>query len=323
MADKIILAGGNGYIGGAVAHLLRARGDEPIIVDNFSTSHQGALDGFRVVRAELAHSSECFQTLKGLGPVDAIIHFAALALVGESWQRPADYYRNNVLSSLNLADSAAQLGIAHFIHSSSCTVYGLPPKVPIDEKTTRQPISPYGDTKVISEMVLERFLPEGRALNLRYFNPAGSLPSVGWGEAHEPETHLLPRVIEAAIRGKSIPIFGKNYPTPDGTCIRDFIHIADLAEAHLVALNAKKQKRLPPAINIGTGKGHSVLEVVKRAREVTGQGIPVDWQPPRPGDPAELVADVTLMKETLNWSPQRSLEQMIQDDWNFRRGKLK
>lgn len=322
----VVLAGGNGYIGGTSAFALREAGFVPVIIDNFSTSKRGALQGFEIVESDLTDLTKTRNVLKKLGPISAIIHFAAKALVPESFQIPGTYFRNNLLSTLNLAEIAVELKISNFIHSSSCAVYGVPKLVPIPETSPTHASSPYGDTKIMAEILLNRYqkMHTLKVVHLRYFNPAGAWTKYGWGESHEPETHLIPNLVKAALQNRSVSLFGNQYSTPDGSCIRDFIHVVDLAEAHVKTLQLMFQgKELPLYLNVGRGQGCSVFEVIKTAEKVMGRKILIEIEPARAGDPPELVADSSLMKEVLNWAPSRGLSDMIQDDWTWRSSVVK
>ncbi|NBX93773.1 MAG: UDP-glucose 4-epimerase GalE [Proteobacteria bacterium] len=326
LTRQIVLAGGNGYIGCATAFALSEAGFQPIILDDYSTSKSGAQTHFDVIPVDLTQLAETRKVFGSLGPVAGIIHFAARALVPESFREPSLYFRNNMLCTLHLAEVASEFNIKTIIHSSSCAVYGVPTSVPIKESSSYQPASPYGDSKVIAEMILNRYHQMGkfRALNLRYFNPAGAWPEYSWGEAHEPETHLLPNVLLAALTGRPVSVYGNDYNTPDGTCIRDFIHVVDLAHAHIKAWETlDANKSLPQSLNVGTGLGVSVLEVIRAAEKVTGRTIAIDFQPRRPGDPPHLVADPQQLKKYLGWKPERSLSQMLRDDWTWRTSAIK
>lgn len=320
-SPNIVLAGGNGYIGGTTAFALRDSGFRPFIFDNFSTSKKGALASFEVINVELLRKDEVRTAFRKLGAISGIIHFAAKALVPESFQHPYQYFENNLMSSLVLVDLAKEFGIPVFIHSSSCAVYGIPQIVPIPENAPLMGHSPYGTTKVLSELLLNSYATLGnpKICHLRYFNPAGADLKNHWGEKHEPETHLIPNLVQAAIAEKEFFIFGDEYSTPDGTCVRDFIHVSDLAEAHVRTLQALlKEIPLPQSINIGTGKGTSVREVVQTTEKVFKKPLRVSFKPPRPGDPPQLVAETSLMRKHLNWEPKKSVEQMIFDDWSWR-----
>lgn len=324
--QQVILAGGNGYIGGATAYALQEAGFNPIILDNFSTSQKGVLKAFRVFEVNLTDWESVHKIMNSLGPITAIFHFAAKALVPESFRIPEQYFQNNLGTSKVVAELAKTYHIPFVIHSSSCAVYGSPRHTPITEQSELKASSPYGETKIQSESILNSFHQEGhfKALNLRYFNPAGSYLKYSWGENHEPETHLIPNVVKAALRNQPVNLYGDAYPTPDGSCIRDFIHIVDLAAAHVLSLQALLAKKdLPQAVNIGRGQGNSVLEVIQTAEKVIGKKIIVSVQANRPGDPAELVADNRSMLKILNWRPKRTLEEMIKDDWTWRSSLVK
>lgn len=322
----IVLAGGNGYIGGTTAFALQEAGFVPVIIDNFSTSKKGAFNDFEVLEADLTDFSQTQRALKKIGPVAGLIHFAAKALVPESFEIPGLYYKNNLLSTANLAELSVELGIPIFLHSSSCAVYGVPKSVPISENSELHASSPYGDTKIMAEILLDRYRQMGKfkVLHLRYFNPAGAWPKYDWGEAHDPETHLIPNLILSAIKNQPVSLFGDQYSTPDGSCIRDFIHVVDLAEAHVKTLQMLLAgKAMPPCLNIGRGEGSSVLQVIQAAEKVLGKKIQVKKEPGRAGDPPELVADVTLMNKVLDWTPRKSLSNMIEDDWTWRSSTVK
>lgn len=322
----ILLSGGNGYIGGTTAYALREAGFHPVIIDNFSTSKKGLLKDFNVIEADLTELQSIRSQIEVLGPISGIIHFAARALVPESFQKPGEYFRNNLISTFNLAEVASDLKIPVFVHSSSCAVYGIPETIPIPESTELSAHSPYGETKILAEMVLNRYHQKTRlkVLHLRYFNPAGAWPKYNWGESHEPETHLIPNIVRAAIHNQPVMVFGGSHPTPDGTCIRDFIHVIDLAQAHVLALQALlSNQTLPLCLNIGTGRGTSVLEVIQIAQEVLGQTIPIQMEPARPGDPPILVAEALQIDRKLSWVPGRTVREMIEDDWRWRTSNVK
>jgi len=322
----VVLAGGNGYIGGTTAFALQEAGFVPVIIDNFSTSKKGSLKGFEILEADLTDFSKTKSALNKIGPVAGIIHFAAKALVPESFEIPGLYFKNNLISTANLADLSVELQIPIFIHSSSCAVYGVPKTVPISENSTLQASSPYGDTKIMAEILLDRYrqMEKLQVIHLRYFNPAGAWPKYSWGEAHDPETHLIPNLISSTIKNEPVSLFGDQYSTPDGSCIRDFIHVVDLAEAHVKTLQMLLAgKPMPPCVNIGRGEGSSVLQVIKTAEKVLGKKIQVKIEPAREGDPPELIADVRLMKSVLNWMPTKTLSNMIEDDWTWRASLVK
>lgn len=322
----ILLSGGNGYIGGTTAYALREAGFLPVILDNFSTSKKGLLKDFNVIEADLTRLQSLRSQIEALGPINGIIHFAARALVPESFQKPGEYFRNNLISTFNLAEVASELKIPVVLHSSSCAVYGVPEIIPIPESTELVAHSPYGETKILAETLLNRYHQENRfkVLHLRYFNPAGAWPKYGWGESHDPETHLIPNVIRAAIQNQPVMVFGNDHPTPDGTCVRDFIHVIDLAQAHVLALQSLlSNQNLPLCLNVGSGRGTSVLEVIQIAREVLGQNIPIQMEPARPGDPPILVAEARQIDQKLGWIPKKTVREMIEDDWRWRTSIVK
>ncbi len=314
--DKVLVVGGAGYIGSHVAELLSQRGFEPVIYDDLSTGHPWAVRGefYRGSTLDLALLKEVFARVR---PV-AAFHFASKALVGESMERPELYFRENVSGGINIFTLAAELGVP-VVFSSSAAVYGNPKKTPITEDEPAEPTNVYGETKLIQERVLA-WLAKTKGLryaSLRYFNAAGA--AWGLGEVHEPETHLIPNIIRVklGLREKLV-IFGRDYPTPDGTAIRDYIHVADLAEAHLLALEHLLGGGEPLVLNLGSGRGFSVLEVVKEAERVLG---PFKWEfgPRRPGDPPVLVASFEKAQKILGWKPKRGLREMIADAWEFLR----
>ncbi len=316
----VLVVGGAGYIGSHAAHVLQRRGYEVIIYDNLCTGHRELAEGFELIVGDIADSAKL---AKALSRADAVMHFAAHAYVGESVENPRKYFHNNVTAALALLNSVMDSRVRKFIFSSTAAVYGTPDKSPITESSPRQPVNPYGATKLALENALEAY---GRAYGLRfvsfrYFNAAGADESGKIGENHDPETHLIPLVLQA-IQGKraALEIFGDDYPTPDGTCIRDYIHVNDLAEAHVLGLEylAKGESG---AMNLGTGKGYSVHEVVATVEKVTGHRVPTHIGGRRAGDPAELVADPSRAERLLNWKAKRSLEEIVASAWKWANGK--
>ncbi len=284
---KVLVIGGAGYIGSHTARVLRERGHEVLIYDNLCTGFAELAKGFELIQAEIKDVAKLTPALKR---VDAVMHFAAHAYVGESVSNPRKYFQNNVNAGLTLLDTMADVGVKKFIFSSTCAVYGTPTKVPIPEDIPRQPLNPYGATKLAFEFALEAY---GRAYNMgwvsfRYFNAAGAAEDGTLGEMHDPETHLIPVAFEA-IKGKrgALDIFGDDYPTPDGTCIRDYIHVSDLADAHVLGLEYL-EKGASVALNLGTGKGSSVKEVIATIERVSGKKVPMHIAPRREGDPAGI-----------------------------------
>ncbi len=312
----VLVVGGAGYIGSHAAHALRRKGYDVIIYDNLSTGHKALAEGFEFVVGDMADSAK---VAKILTRCDAVMHFAAHAYVGESGTNPRKYFHNNVTAGLALLDAVMDSRIRKFIFSSTCAVYGNKVTVPITEDNTRQPVNPYGATKLAFEYALESY---GRAYGLkyvsfRYFNAAGADENGGIGEMHQPETHLIPLIFEA-VQGKraALEIFGEDYPTTDGTCIRDYIHVTDLADAHVAGLEYLS-KGDSAAINLGTGQGYSVKQVVDAVERITGRKVPTHIGPRRPGDPPELVADPSLAKKLLNWQAKYPLDEIISTAWKW------
>jgi UDP-glucose 4-epimerase len=317
----VLVVGGAGYIGSHAARVLQRRGYDVIIYDNLSTGHRELAEGFELIVGDIADSAKL---KKVLSRADAVMHFAAHAYVGESVENPRKYFQNNVIAALALLNSVMDSRVRKFIFSSTAAVYGTPEKSPITENSPRQPVNPYGATKLTLENALEAY---GRAYSLRYvcfryFNAAGADESGKIGENHDPETHLIPLILQA-IQGKraALEIFGDDYPTPDGTCIRDYIHVNDLAEAHVLGLEYLS-KGESGAMNLGTGKGYSVHEVVAAVEKVTGHKVPTHIGPRRAGDPAELVADPSLAEKLLNWKAKRSLEEIVASAWKWAGGTV-
>ena len=313
----VLVVGGAGYIGSHAARLLRRHGHEAVIYDNLSTGHRFLAEGFEFVQGDIADSARLSAVVRR---VDAVMHFAAHALVGESVENPRKYFRNNLEGGLALLNSCLDCGVRRFIFSSTCAVYGVPPKVPISEDTPRQPVNPYGVSKLFFERALEAYdRAYGlRFASLRYFNAAGADESGEIGELHDPETHLIPSAL-LAIKGKrpKLDLFGTDYPTPDGTCVRDYIHVNDLAEAHVLALEHLADGGNSLALNLGTGRGYSVKEVLNKVEEVTGREVPTRVAPRRAGDPPALVADPRRAEELLRWKATHSLDAIVSTAWTW------
>lgn len=317
---RILVAGGAGYIGSVVVAELSKLGHEVVVVDNLSRGHA------RAVLAEVPLHVGDVGTEAFLSAVfaqyqfDAVMHFCALSLVGESVQKPLEYYQNNVGKGLTLLQTMKEHGVRYLIFSSTAAIFGEPEIVPIPEDAPKKPTNPYGRSKLIFEEVLEDCERAWglRSACLRYFNAAGATPELG--EDHQPETHLIPLVLDvAAGRRPSITVFGNDYPTPDGTCIRDYIHVVDLARAHVLALNALLEREASLRYNLGNGKGFSVLEVIRTAERVTGRIIPFEIGPRRAGDPAVLVASSERIQTELGWKPQYpELADIIASAWEWR-----
>lgn len=292
------------------------KGYDVIIYDNLSTGHRELAQDFELIVGDIADSAKLSSVLKRC---DAVMHFAAHAYVGESVTNPRKYFQNNVTGALALLNAVMESRVRKFIFSSTCAVYGNPVKVPITEDNPRQPVNPYGATKLAFEMALEAY---SRAygfkyVSFRYFNAAGADESGTIGERHEPETHLIPLIFEA-VQGKraALEIYGDDYPTPDGTCIRDYIHVNDLAEAHVLGVEYLT-KGESVAMNLGTGKGNSVHEVVSAVERVTGHKVPTQITARRPGDPPELVAQPALAEKLLKWKARHSLDEIIETAWKW------
>ncbi len=327
---KIFITGGTGYIGGTVASLFVEKGHKVVVFDNLSHSRRTLLPaGVDFIEGELADRrgiEEIFNSArKDDQPFDAVLHFAALIEAGESMVRPEIYFRNNTASTLSLLEAVLTCGPKRLVFSSTAAVYGEPESVPIQEDARLAPSNPYGQSKLLVEQMLAWFnrIHGLRYASLRYFNVAGAhegRAGITRGEAHEPESHLIPLVLDVALgRRPSIRIFGDDYPTPDGTCIRDYIHVSDLAEAHLLALSAldaQTENQGPLIYNLGNGQGFSVREVIDSARRVTGHPIPAELHPRRPGDPAVLVAGSSKAIRELGWNPRYTkLDEIIRTAW--------
>ena len=318
---QILVVGGAGYIGSHTAQALRRHGFEVLIYDNLSTGHLRLTRGFELIQGEI---SDIGRMARALYRADAVLHFAAHASVSESVTDPRKYFRNNVESALALLNTCLSCGVKKLVFSSSCAVYGLPAELPITEKAARQPVSPYGVSKLFFEQALESYdTAYGlRHACLRYFNAAGADQGGEIGEVHTPETHLIPLAFESALghRG-ALPIYGDDYPTPDGTCVRDYVHVSDLAEAHVLALRHLLMGGESLALNLGTGYGYSVRDVVGTVESVTGRDVATCVEPRRPGDPPALVADPSLAARTLGWTAKYKLEDMVSSAWKWARSQ--
>jgi UDP-glucose 4-epimerase len=315
---KVLVTGGAGYVGGTVATILMRAGHEVTVLDNLCHSKKQELpEGVEFVQADIADRPRVEALLRELKP-DGVMHFAALIEAGESMQKPEIYFRNNTASTLSLLEAMLATGTNKLVFSSTAAVYGEPKSVPILESAELAPTNAYGESKLLVEHML-RWLHRVHGLryaSLRYFNVAGALP--GRGEAHEPETHIIPLILDVALgRREKIFIFGEDYDTPDGTCIRDYIHVVDLADAHILALQALGE-RDKMIYNLGNGQGFSVKQVIEAARRVTGHAIPVEVKPRREGDPARLVASSELAKAGLGWVPKHTeLEDILASAWEW------
>jgi UDP-glucose 4-epimerase len=316
----ILVTGGAGYIGGVTAELLLSRGEEVVILDNLSRGHRlGLLSKTPFYEGNIG-DRELLRRITTEHDIEACIHFAALAYVGESVTDPALYFRNNVAQGIALLDGLREAGVRSLVFSSTCATYGEPQKVPIAEDHPQSPTNPYGWSKLFMERIMESYdVAYGlKFVALRYFNACGAAGELG--EDHEPETHLIPNVLKAALgQLPHVSVFGDQYPTPDGTAIRDYIHVSDLADAHMRALDHLRKGGKSERINLGNGHGYSVLEVIEAARKVTGREIPVNMEPPRAGDPSRLVANAEYARTLLGWNPQfADLEKILATDWEWR-----
>jgi UDP-glucose 4-epimerase len=319
---KVFVTGGAGYIGSHVVKALGEAGHDVLVYDNLSTGHEWAILYGKLVKGDLADEALLEKTIKDFSP-EAVIHFAAFIQVEESVREPLKYYRNNVSNSLTLLDVLKRNGVSNFVYSSTAAVYGQPEKVPIEEATPLAPINPYGATKVMVERVLSEMsaADDFRYIALRYFNVAGSDPECRIGQAYKESTHIITRALKTANGElKKLMIFGTDYPTPDGTCIRDYIHVDDLAQAHLKALDYMIRESKSAVMNCGYGHGFSVKEVVEASKRVTKIDFPVEETDRRAGDPAELVANSTKLQTMTGWKPKYDdLDFIIETAWNWER----
>lgn len=313
----VLVIGGAGYIGSHAARALRRAGHEVIVFDNLSTGYEFLASGFTLVKGDILDEAALKRALQR---VDAVMHFAAHAYVGESVKNPRKYFRNNVEGGLALLNAMVDVGVQKIIFSSTCAVYGEPAKVPIDEGTPRQPVNPYGVSKLFFEQALESYdRAYGlRYASLRYFNAAGADESGEIGELHDPETHLIPLALSAAAgNGPELHIFGSDYPTPDGTCIRDYIHVNDLADAHVKALEHLAAGESSIAVNLGTGTGYSVQQVISAVEQATGQAVRRRFAARRAGDPPALVANPAKAQAMLRWKASRGLQEIVATAWKW------
>jgi UDP-glucose 4-epimerase len=317
---SVVVAGGAGYIGSHMVRMLQESGFQAVVVDNLATGHAEAAGDAILRRGDIGDPAFMGPLLREFQP-QCVMHFAAASLVGESMTAPARYWRNNLVQTLNLLDTMLEHGVRQFIFSSTAAVYGNPIEVPITEQHPQQPINPYGNSKLAVEKALQDYSRAYglRSITLRYFNAAGAHPDGTLGERHEPETHLIPLVLQVASgRRAEIARFGSSFPTPDGSCVRDYIHVQDLCTAHLLALRQLGEGAQTTVYNLGNGNGHSVNEVIAAARRVTGHPIPLRDDPPREGDPPVLVADAKRAREELGWVPQYpDIETIIRHAWQW------
>ncbi len=309
------MVGGAGYIGSHAARALRRSGYDVVLYDNLSTGFRRLAQGFELVEGDIADEAALRPVL---ARVDAVMHFAAHAYVGESVENPRKYFQNNVAAALSLLNSVLDAGVSRFVFSSTCAVYGIPEQIPIAEQAPREPVNPYGTSKLFFENALEGYSRAYglRSVRLRYFNAAGADESGEIGELHKPETHLIPLALAASDEsGPELQIHGSDYPTDDGTCVRDYIHVSDLADAHVRALQYLEAGGDSLAVNLGTGRGHSVLEVIHAAESVTGREVRRKVGPRRAGDPPVLVADPAKAQKVLGWTARRSFDDIVSTAW--------
>lgn len=321
MRETILVVGGAGYIGSHMVKELIDHNYDVLILDNLSTGHRGLVTGGRFIHGDLSDTT-LLDRLFSENRIDAVMHFAAFSLVGESVQQPLKYYRNNVARTIELIEAMIRHDVLRFVFSSTAAVFGEPDRTPIIETHPCRPTNPYGASKLSVERLLSDCdVAYGlKSICLRYFNAAGADVSGQIGEMHNPETHLIPLVLKAALNKTPIKIFGTDYKTPDGTCLRDYVHVTDLAQAHMLALDALMNGGSSDVYNLGNSVGYSVRQVIDIAGKVTGKKIAVVEEKRRPGDPAILVADGSKIKENLKWQPQyEQLETIIQTAWNWHR----
>ena len=323
---KLLIPGGAGYIGSHMVAFAREHDHEVVVLDDFSTGHEWAVKDFEILHVNLLDQDKLSQLLKGRH-FDGVIHFAAKSLVGESVIKPNLYYRNNVIGTLNLVNEMLKNDVNNLVFSSTAAIFGNPTTQKITEDHPKNPINPYGQSKLIVENILQDIClaNDFNATCLRYFNAAGAHESGEIGELHDPETHLIPNVLKAAISNDiSLKVFGDDYPTPDGTCVRDYVHVIDLAQAHLLGLDYMKNNKGFSAFNLGNGDGFSVLEVINSCEMVTDTKIPFQIDVRREGDPAVLVAENTNAKSLLGWNPiYNELQYIIESAWNWHHSGLK
>lgn len=322
MTARILVCGGAGYIGAHMVRRLQLDGHDVVVLDNLSTGHRAAVQGAGLVEADLLDAPELARVFDA-HRFDCVMHFSARSLVGESMARPYEYYRANVTGTLNLLEAMQRAGVQRFIFSSTAAVFGTPRAPVIDETHPTAPINPYGATKLMVERVLaDAATAHGlRSVSLRYFNAAGASPQGGIGESHVPETHLVPLAIAAALdTGRRLQVFGTDYDTPDGTCIRDYVHVDDLADAHVRAMDLTAREPGAHAFNLGNGAGFSVREVIASVGRVSGREVPFEEAPRRAGDPPVLVASSTRARDVLGWTPQyRDLDAIVRTAWDWHR----
>ena len=322
---RLLIPGGAGYIGSHMVKYAQERGHEVVVLDDFSTGHEWAIKDCEILRVDLLDQDKLAQLLKGRS-FDGVIHFAAKSLVGESVQKPHLYYRNNVVGTLNLINEMIINEIHNLVFSSTAAIFGNPVTEKIAEDHPKNPINPYGQSKLMVENMLRDIcaVHDINATCFRYFNAAGADPSGSIGEAHDPETHLIPNILKSTISGGiALKVFGNDYETRDGTCVRDYVHVSDLAQAHLLGLEHMKHNRGFSAFNLGNGSGFSVLEVIESCERVVSNKIPYDIALPREGDPARLVADSSAAIREIGWKPNfEKIDDIVTSAWRWHNLKV-
>ena len=314
---RVLVTGGSGYVGSHAVRELALAGHEVIIYDNLSTGQRKLADGFELIEGDIADVDKLAPILDR---VEAVMHFAASAYVGESMANPRKYFRNNIESALKLMDAVLASKVRKFIFSSTCATYGVPDTLPVTESSPKDPINPYGGTKLFFEWVLKAYSASA-GLNyvaLRYFNAAGAHANGLIGEVHDPETHIVPLVLKAVLKtAPPLKVFGNDLPTPDGTCVRDYIHVSDLGTAHVLALDYLAQGGKSTSLNLGTGRGTSIKELIDTFKRLTGLDVPHEFGPARAGDPPSLYADPTRAKTLLGWTARRGIEEILTSAWKW------
>jgi UDP-glucose 4-epimerase len=311
--QKILVTGGAGYIGSFMVRELKDKGFEPVILDNLSQGHKESVSGFRLEMIDLVSQKEKLDSLLSAEKFDGVIHMASFIQMGESYKDPAKYYRNNVVGFMNLMDSMKEHGVNKIILSSSAGVYGNPERVPIKEDDVKNPLNPYGETKYAMERMLEDYdTAYGvKFVSIRYFNAAGAAHDGSIGEDHPEESHLIPNIIKSALKGAEFALFGDDYNTPDGTCVRDYIHVLDLVNAHSIAMEKLLSGSESAFYNAGMGAGHSNREIIKAVEGVMGAKVNVKILPKREGDADSLYADISKIQSELGWKPKYTIEDIV------------